>query len=424
MQTRQKYFDMISFLLILCVAEVFIAIYHPFIRTGIKGVSELNLAIIILLFVCATQIVFYKRKFIIHSHDYFIFAYIFYCLCNALYYTSVDNTDLLSLLISYKHYLNPFIIYFLIKNSIHRRKQASILTYILIIMLVLSSLFGLIAGSIWPHLFTEKGRIVGILNEPNGFGLLIVLLSPLLFLQPRPKHDGLKVIKGMSVFIVMVALLHTGSRGSFVALSLVLGLMFFKSGRKLNIAISGIMISLAIVMFSYFTVFEKQRFLRRINPRQYENLDQYSAGRLNNWQRIVKIAVRKPLFGHGFDTFKESLSKYPIESMSSIVGELSIRSRTFPKRVTSAHNEYLDCFFSLGVVGLFLFLAFQYKIVSHLKKYDQIWIAKACRLGILGFLVNINFVQPFQLRYIYWILIAIILRYIDLCDRKDEAVAS
>lgn len=71
------------------------------------------------------------------------------------------------------------------------------------------------------------------------------------------------------------------------------------------------------------------------------------------WALTLKMALEKPLLGHGLAVFQQYADSYP-EFIKNNIGEV----------IRSTHNGFLDTFFSLGLVGIilsiiFLFFAFQ-----------------------------------------------------------------
>lgn len=396
-----------GFLLIFCVIELFIAIYFPIFSIGIKGVSELNLVIFILFLLTISRVLIRREKACIHGFDYVIFLYIFYSLLSYIYSCYSNEYSYLDEFIAFKNLMNHFIIYFLLKNAIENIKQAQALITSLIIIFVFASVFSLLAYFFWPHGsdFISKGiRARSIFGDSNLFGMFIVTLSPFLFLSFQPKQGINKLIKIGAIFVVMLALLKTGSRGSFVAQCMVLTLFLFETKQKSKAVVSGMMAVVVICIFSYFPSLGGKTVFTRFQNTEERDLSNYSSGRWTAWQESLRDYLRKPILGYGFNSFSRA---YGIKHWG---------------RPLASHNEYINILFTLGAIGFSLFALMYYKVWMFLKKNDDLIIAKACRYGMTGYFVAITFCNPSDVRYFSWLLLAISLRFIDLSKNKDSAI--
>jgi O-antigen ligase len=395
--SEKEYLGLQGYVLIFCVFELFIALFFPVFKVNIKGITELNLIIYILLFLSAIHIVIKRGKPSFHRHDFIILIYLIYCMFSVGYSYFYNGYPFKKELFALKNWMNPIVIYFLIKNSIENRKQAIALSNSLTIILVLSSAISLIGYFLMPDIFATRGRVAGVVGQSNLFGMFIVTLSPLLFLTIDPRK---KIIKFISIAIVMIALIQTGSRGAFLGQFIVLVLILYKKRHKINAVKVGVFVILGFLLVLSLPLFQGQDVFTRFKKADNEDLSGYSHGRLNAWPLMLKEYSKKPILGYGFNSFSR---------------EFSIK---YTGKPFATHNEYIDILFTLGIIGFLLFVLIFYNIWKVLKKNDDLLIACACRYGIMGYFVHITFSNPNQTRYFFWLIVAITLRFIELNEKK------
>lgn len=108
-------------------------------------------------------------------------------------------------------------------------------------------------------------------------------------------------------------------------------------------------------------------------------------GRYEVWQGTLEMAKEKPLLGHGMGTFRYLFHKH----------KQSKDSLGLHGRFLQAHNEYLEVFFELGIIGLFSLLLVLYDFIKGLvrKKDMETWAFASIAVG---FALNSIGNFPFQ----------------------------
>lgn len=396
-----------GWLLIICIIEIFITLYLTPFKTGIKGVSVLNFVILILFISGAIRITFNHERICFQLFDYLLIIYLGYSFFSVLlscYYYEYNYSEELIL---FKNYLNHFIIYFLLKNAIKTTKEAKILIYTLIFLLITICLHGLIS-----YFFTDsayihyEGRVQGIIGEPNVFGMFLVFMSPFLLLAPTKQVKKMIIFKIMAIIILNLAIIQTGSRGTFVALIFLYLLIIFETKKKIKTSIIGLVVlSITFIIINLSLFGEKNVIDRLQNPRFQNNIsgkydwDYYSGRRLTLWNFAVNGWYKKPIFGQGVRTYRKNVR------------------RIFGKE-SSAHNEYLEILYERGLLGFFLFVTFYYLMWKYLKNYNKFFITKACKYGLICYFITMIFVSTSVARYPIWIALAISLRYANLKNKE------
>ena len=393
-----------GFLLILCVIGLFIAVYFPILSIGIKGVSELNLLIFILFLLAISQVVLKRENVCIHGFDYIILVYIFYCVLSIIYSCYANGYSYVEELVLFKNILmNPLIIYFLLKNAIGNIRQARALIATLIIALVLLSAFGILANFFWQDAFiSTRGRTQGIFGCSNTFGKFILITSPLLFLVVQPRDAITRFAKVLSIILVMLALIKTGSRSGFLGQCVILSLVFWGTKQKSRAVVGGIVAFVMLFSVLHFTSLGGGTVFTRLQMEEGTDCTDFSGGRFAAWEASFGEYLKKPILGYGYHSFARAFGK------------------KFAGKEFAAHNQYLDNLFNLGIVGLILFVLIYYKIWTFLKKNNELIVARAVRYGITGYFVAITFSNLSNVRYTFWIVLAVVLRLIGLVSRETR----
>jgi len=199
---------------------------------------------------------------------------------------------------------------------------------LLIWVIVFSLGFFGVKGGIFTILSGGGDRVVGppgtFIGGNNEIGLALIMLVPLMrYLQLQVQKRWQWWLLTASVFLTVVAVLGTHSRGAFVGLAAMSLFLFFKSRKKMLVMValaSMIPIGLSVMPGSWF---------ERMKTIQTYDQDESMQGRLDAWRFAYETALERPAVGGGFFIF---------------YGQ------------TDAHSIYFEVLGEHGFVGLFLFL--------------------------------------------------------------------
>jgi O-Antigen ligase len=136
-------------------------------------------------------------------------------------------------------------------------------------------------------------------------------------------------------FVILVALLLTGSRGGVIATSLglfVLGALTFGKGKQGSTERFGVILFGAVVIAAAFLVFG-DAVISNINQQGL-----YDESRMAVYLIILWSILNAPILGYGYGTFAEVFPMYRDHSIS-VVGIWA-----------QAHNTYLEIFQGLGLI--------------------------------------------------------------------------
>jgi O-antigen ligase len=255
----------------------------------------------------------------------------------------------------FKGRLFDFAVYFAIFfwGTTSKREAFSVLK-VLLVLVGLANLatclnaFGIvhIAAMDDPH---DMGRTGGLMGEPNQQGAFAVTFFPALIAMTKASQ-GIAKLFWLGVAVLSAAgLLVTGSRGALVGIVLAAIVAAYLYRDRLSFpriagwVVSGVAIlaiSLAIVSVQYGNML----YDRLVEQSTFSSGSALSSGRTDLWSTIIAPMINHPLSmitGFGWN----SMPLFGIEAVS--------------------HNEYLDVWFNLGLVGLVCYCLLFFLPIRH-----------------------------------------------------------
>lgn len=241
------------------------------------------------------------------------------------------------------------------------------------------------------------GRLGVGLHESNYFALILVLLLPLPFTFARQEKVAWKRwlwIAGIGV--ILLELILTGSRGGFLGLLVVLGLLCARMMRRTSLAL-GAMAGVLLILLAIVPNPLAQRLLASGLDREVQD----TSVAISNQQRlaVLKAGLRMisahPLAGVGLGKFKGSVEKYG-----------------GPPRI--AHCTYVELAAELGVSALLAFLVLIYATLRSLGRSRRLATAAGnmrlrdlslgLEAGLAGYLVGALFLSA-QYEKFFWLVL-------------------
>jgi probable O-glycosylation ligase (exosortase A-associated) len=180
-----------------------------------------------------------------------------------------------------------------------------------------------------------------------------------------------------------MAVLGTYSRGGLLAVAAMLMFLWFKSRKKVLLAL------LLIPLIPIGVTFMPERWFDRMNTISNYEQDSSAQGRINAWKTAVAIANDRPLVGGGFELYTP---------------EVFARYAPNPEDVHAAHSVYFQMLGEHGYVGLAIFLALGFAawgtarrtIALSEARPDLEWagnLARAFQVSLVGYAVGGTFVN-------------------------------
>ncbi len=229
--------------------------------------------------------------------------------------------------------------------------------------------------------------------DPNFFGIPIVAGATILLhlLLNAPKRN---VIYGLGYIMLVVAIMYTASRGSFLAL--VIGnsmvLISFVFGKQINprkkATIIVLMIIACIILFSYIQTNFLNAWERMTSIGQAGS----DNGRFILWGYAIKSWLDYPLFGGGMYSYYDQYQ-------------------------TATHNTYFQVLSEEGLVGICMYLAVMFMLLKKTWQYKKLYF-----FIFLAMMVQIFFLDALDNRCVWSIMcwIAVLPSINGMPDKSKE----
>ena len=311
------------------------------------------------------------------------------------------------------------IIFFIVNNSIREQKSIDRLLLIIIIIGFCFGIYGIfqyygIDFRVWDRDIGRQ-RVMGVFGNVNYFAEYLILplsLTVGLILSKSKTYNRFFLF--LTMLTMGVALLFTFTRGSYLAIAFaipVMLLLYFKStgnkkAKDLYKKIILLFLLLAIVTLALIYI---PHPLNRDNTtlgklRSRVTIESLTSGestlrRIAIWKFTQMMIEDYPIPGSGLGTYAYHTLKYQAEFFA-----IGNNRDIYPHgKAVQAHNEYLQLWSELGIIGLLLFLwiiiVYYRNVFINIKKVDkkQQAIVIALAGGITAVLIDAIFGFPLQL---------------------------
>ena len=182
----------------------------------------------------------------------------------------------------------------------------------------------------------------GMLRDNNDFSLALCMAVPMLWhLGLSEKREVLRKAFLIAVPLTMMTILMTHSRGGMLALTGTLSMLIWRSKNRVGgfsvMALCGVLVVLAA---------PADLKDRAASIGDFQN-DSSANARFRAWAVATRMAVDNPLFGVGFEKFRQHYMRYePNPTSKQLEGD----------DVFVAHNSYLQVWAECGTPALVLYL--------------------------------------------------------------------
>lgn len=307
----------------------------------------------------------------------------------------------------YVDLLKVFILYFLIANLTKTKKHISIIVAVMLILGLLGSLLAVYQYTHGIGLQMSGGilRVTGFSNNPNDFGISLLLLIPFsLGLIMKNKNPWLKITIFGLLCVYLLGILISFSRAVYLGLPLVLVLSVWKLMNKEKRLISAVLI---LILITIVLLFLPQQFWNRINSIIMTGADPSIWSRLDGDIVGLKMMMANPVIGVGIGRWQQEY--WPIAYASPLI---RTKSSSVP------HNLFVEVGSETGVTGLILFSLLIFYALRELQQSIRIFersgnvllsiYAQSAGISLLGFLVSSMFISALHVKFV-WILLGFII---------------
>lgn len=296
-----------------------------------------------------------------------VLSFILICILSLLWtdniYTSIRELPL---------FLAGPLLYFITINNISEEGQVARIINSLLIIGALFGIYGIFQYIVdFPIWSTATGRrkVMGLFGNVNYFAeYLIIPLSIAVSLFLTSRKGIKKILFFIAILTMGTTLVLTFTRGSYLGLAaslLFIAVLFIVYGNSVKQSLlinkKKILIAFLAVITVIIFVFLTPNPLNRPGTAVYKIKDRVSITRLTKdpslkrriatWKFTILMIKDRPWLGSGIGTYKYNTLRYQAQFFSE--GE----NRTlYPHGFADkAHNEYLQLWAELGLVGLVIF---------------------------------------------------------------------
>jgi O-antigen ligase len=199
---------------------------------------------------------------------------------------------------------------------------------------------------------SHQGRIEGPIGAANQYGALLAFLIPVsIAAMPSNMSSMGRFAWNAGIVTSSVLLIASGSRGAFVSVFVgsFLGVIYLRRFLDMRrvVRFASISVLVLIVLMIGFIAFNPEFVMQRFDKTTADSVGTASSGRVDIWRAAVLIMLEWPisfLVGYGWNAYEYSgIWK-------------------------SAHNEYLDRWFELGIIGVALYVYLLYTMVARVRR--------------------------------------------------------
>lgn len=341
------------------------------------------------------------------------------------------------------------LLYFIVVNNVHNEKQIS---RIISAILIIGGLFGIYGifqynGIDFPFWIGNygRGKVFGLFGNAGYFAEYLIIPLPIaisLFFVCKNKIK--KILLLIGVLAMVGALLATLTRGPYLAIGIslifMIGVFIFSGGtryiqknKKLLILILIVIIVVVFIVVIPTPLNKSGTIISNIKERASIarlSTDFALDRRIATWKFTGLMIKDHPLLGSGIGTFKYNTLRY----QAKFFDQRENRS-LYPHGVAAkAHNEYLQLWAELGVIGLGMFLwliisyfNYGFKTLRKIKNNYRQGIIIGLMGSIVAFLVDAIFWFPMHQPaniVLFWLILGLTfseLRDNEVCiDKKIQ----
>jgi len=327
-------------------------------------------------------------------------------------------------------FLSYFLIFFIIINNIENKGQFSYFIKISIIASFIVSIYTIIQYYGFDPYLKDLHSLTSTIGQKNWISNYLALIFPIVFsyfLLEKTKKN--KIIYYLLLSILYINLMICQSRGIwisiiftiFIGIYFICRFKFFKIFQKNRKKLILLILTFLIITIIYSTDNPLNKSIITVPERAISTFDEKDPSintRLLIWKTTFEMIKDAPVLGLGIGTFKMNYLDYQAEFLSE-----NLRYIKYSGNAREAHNEYLQMWAELGVIGLGLFLLifcfFYQRVFIFFKNNKNIkdkTIILGLVMGITCFLIHCLFTFPFHVPALgatFFILLGLTILYID-----------
>ena len=259
--------------------------------------------------------------------------------------------------------------------------------------------------------FHVQGPSKSFIGGNNELGLAMLMVMPIMrYLQLQAEKKWIRLGLMIALFLTLVAILGTQSRGAFLGLAAVGFFLIMKNPNRFAF----LLLTLIAVPIA-FGIMPDSWWERMETIRNYQE-DGSAMGRINAWWFAFNLAIDRPIVGGGFAVFQQPWFRMYAPD---------------PEDKHDAHSIYFEVLGEHGFLGLVLFLSlgiFTWRsctwIIKNTKGIDDLrWASNLARMLQVSLVAYASSGAFLGLAYfdLYYHLIAIVVLCKEVVKKELEA---
>lgn len=360
-----------------------------------------------------------------------LFIFLYFLVLALSYFVSSDSDRALSqIIVMGKDIAILFCIVFAILQS-KEWKQAIWIIIITTSFLCLLGLYQRITGNYSQTFFglasvrfddslvgAEKIRLSGPINAPNLWGQVLVAVLTLAIY--RIVDEPRSIIKFFFILVTglyLFAILNTFSRGAYLAVLIVIVLIFFERRFNPLIVLTMIGVSLVVIIFAPSNYISRFESLFALSPENEYGIYEDSSfrGRSSEIQAGQEMFFDHPLLGIGTGNYENNYQEYA----QKIGIEIRLEER-------QAHSLYVEILAETGILGALTFGGIIITLMAGLYQANKtaqeieylsswrLWLT-SIQFSIIAYLITSLFLHGAYIRY-FWVLVALAIASIQITE--------
>ncbi|MGB3093090.1 MAG: O-antigen ligase family protein, partial [Candidatus Zixiibacteriota bacterium] len=284
-------------------------------------------------------------------------------------------------------FLSFFLLYVLIVEEIRGERRTTLMIDSVLLVTILTSLYGVLQRLGYPLLDwvpQHYTRVMSSYGNPNFFGTHLVAVIPLLLVLSMGSHGRRRLFSALALLLALACLLFSETRSAWIgfAFSLVFLTFLIRKTRTVRFRLKTMAPLFAVFLVIILLLFLSQGVIVERVSQLWDPQGSVFM-RIHTWEAAFSMIKASPVFGSGLGTFQIVFPGFRYPGFESDVPYGNL---------LHAHNEYLEIWGEIGILGLALFLwlmigFFRYAI-KNLRGGREGLIALGLISGIAGVLVD------------------------------------
>ena len=295
----------------------------------------------------------------------------------------------------YINFLAYFIIFFLVINFVSTQKEFNSFIRLFFLISFLVSLYTLLQYYGIDLLYKKYHGLTSTLGQKNWISNYIAMVFPVIFsfflLQKQKK---VRTIYYILLSILYINIMICQSRGIWISIfvSVIVGFYFiykfklFKSFRENRKWLIFLILTFLVITVIYSTDNPLNKSTETVIHRAATTFDKNDLSintRLLIWNNTLNMIKDHPWLGSGIGTFKLNYQSYQADYLQENPGYIK-----YWIKAGEAHNEYLQIWAELGIIGLGMFILIIYFYYQSVLKFFKKEKNDQKQLIVLGMLIG------------------------------------